>query len=156
VGSCLLMLLEVASRYMVNVVIDNNRQTAKFTIAISQYATRAWHANNKFYTKLSIIFNCWYLTKLGFHDYSTKIDNMSNFVLLYLFYCVLKPEKLNKNMRCRNTTKIVTYLLFQSYQTYFIEVLLRKEQLNGCHLWGRNCLPFRSTCVHHEFVFLDL
>jgi hypothetical protein len=54
-----------------------------------------------------------------------------NFVLFYLFYCVIQPEKLKKNMSCSNTTKIVTYLLFQSYQAYFIDVLFRKEHSTG-------------------------
>jgi len=31
---------ESASRYTVNVVIENNRETAKLKIAISQYVTR--------------------------------------------------------------------------------------------------------------------
>jgi hypothetical protein len=31
-------------------------------------------------------------------------------------------------MSCSNTTKILTYLLFQSYQADFIEVLLRKTK----------------------------
>ena len=54
-----------------------------------------------------------------------------NFVLFYLFYCVIQTEKLKKNMSCSNTTKIVTYLLFQSYQAYFIQrvSLVRQELL---------------------------
>ena len=37
---------------------------------------------------------------------------------------------------------------------HIIEVffLLPREQFYGCHQWSRNCLPFRSTCVHSRFL----
>ena len=31
-----------------------------------------------------------------------------------------------------------------------VDVLYQQEQQSRCHQWNRNCLPFRSTCVHPQ------
>jgi len=48
--------------------------------------------------------------------------------LFYFIFIVLKHEKLKTNMSCSNTTKILTYLLHQSYQADFMGCYSEKRK----------------------------
>ena len=37
-------------------------------------------------------------------------------------------------------------------KNYFGEIKVKTREHDGCHLWSRNYLLFRSTCVHPRFL----
>jgi hypothetical protein len=86
------------------------------------------------------------------------------FVFVCLFVCftffvlfcfiVLKHEKLKTNMRCGNTTKILTYLLLQSYQADSMGSATQKNEkkliwsFNFTFRYIVNILSlYNSTCI---------